>query len=81
MAVDVNHLVCLFMNIDEILKSDSKLIGKKKLSNNKKLEPCDSRPSPYNPMTISNGCLIIHLDHQNAKMSSKFNPFGLICHL
>ena len=33
---------------------------------------------PYTPMTISTGCHIVHLDHQNAKvLSSKFNPFGL----
>ena len=33
---------------------------------------------PYTPMTISTGCQIVHLDHQNTKvLSSKFNLFGL----
>ena len=33
---------------------------------------------PYTHLTISTGCHIVHLDHQNAKvLSSKFNPFGL----
>ena len=33
----------------------------------------------YTHMTISTGCHIVHLDHQNAKvlLSSKFNPFAL----
>ena len=32
---------------------------------------------PYTPMTISTGCQIVHLDHQNAKvLSSQLNPFG-----
>ena len=36
---------------------------------------------PYTPMTISTGCHIVHLDHQNAKvLSSKFNPF-LLCEI
>ena len=33
---------------------------------------------PYTPMAISNGCQIVQLDHQNAKiLPSQFNPFGL----
>ena len=33
---------------------------------------------PNIPLTISYGCQIVHLAHQNVKiLSSKFNPLGL----
>ena len=32
-VVDVNHFMCIFMNIYENLKNDRKIIGKKKVSN------------------------------------------------
>ena len=39
-AIDVNYLICIFMNIYENFKNDRKIIGKKKVSNAKELEPC-----------------------------------------
>ena len=67
MVVDAKYLICMFMNIYENLKYDREIIGKKKkLATTRKLAPVIVDIS-YTPMIISNGCQIVHLDHQNAK--------------
>ena len=77
MFIDVNYLICIFMNISENLKNDRKIMGKKKSATTRNLDPVIV-DLPYTPMTISIGCQIINLDHQTAiLLSSKFNPLGL----
>ena len=66
------------MNIYENLKNDRKIIGDKQEAMTRNLDHVIV-VLPYTPMTISTGCQIVHLDHQNAKaLSSKLNPFGLL---
>ena len=56
-VLDVNYPICIFMNIYENLKNDRKIIGeKKKEATTKILDPVIV-DLPFNPMTISTGCL------------------------
>ena len=72
MLIDVNYLICIFMNISENLKNDRKI-----METTRNLDPVIVDLT-YTPMTISIGYQIINLDHQTAKLwSSKFNSLGL----